>query len=441
MKLAIDRAFAAFFAPFKATSRCWIAFSGGMDSTVLLTVAAAVREHLPGALHAIHIDHGLHPDSALWAAHCQARCAELSIPLCIRHLALKPRAGDSVEAIAREARYRVFTELLGADELLLSAHHQDDQAETLLLALLRGSGIQGLAAMPKMIPLGAGKLVRPFLSTSQAELIEYAKSQQLTWIEDPSNQHLAFDRNYLRHKIIPLLQHRWPAASITLSRSAQHCGEATRLVEQFAAQALANLGGSRPGTLNIHQVLQLELPLQNAVLRLWLKRRGFIAPNARYLQRIQNEVLTARADASPVVAWNGCVIRRYRNDLFALSPLPAPPSPTAAPLLWSIGAVRTTCALPQGLGELEWLPVERVEPLVLQVRFGVTRIRCLRDAGQTGVLKRLYQARGIPVWWRPYVPLVFHAERLIALAGICQCQAPELRGGKLHWNLEAQFMG
>ncbi|MBV5311097.1 tRNA lysidine(34) synthetase TilS [Chromatium okenii] len=440
MKTFHPIALTTFFAPFKKTSRCWIAFSGGLDSTVLLNAAAAVREHLPGALHAIHLDHGLHPDSAQWAAHCQTHCAALSIPLVIRRLHLQPRIGESIEAVAREARYRAFIDVLNANECLLTAHHQDDQAETLLLALLRGSGIAGLAAMPVVTTLGAGQLVRPLLSTPQAQLIEYAKLQRLTWIEDSSNQCTAFDRNYLRHHIIPQLLQRWPAANTTLSRSAHHCGEAAQLVEQLAAQTLIQLGGSRRGTLNIAQLLQLELTLQHAVLRLWLKRGGFIAPQTRYLQRIQNEVLTARADANPLVKWSGCIVRRYRNDLFALSPLPPPPAPNAAPIAWSIGAVRSTLELPHGLGELEWLPAERIESQIVQIRFGVTGIRCQRGSGQTGELKRLYQAQGIPIWWRPYVPLVFNGERLIALAGICQCHAPELRGGKFYWSFYAQLM-
>ncbi|MBK1695476.1 tRNA lysidine(34) synthetase TilS [Chromatium weissei] len=429
---------ANFFAPFKPTSRCWIAFSGGLDSTVLLTAAAAVREQLPGALHAIHLDHGLNADSAHWAAHCQTYCTKLSIPLVIRHLQLQPRAGESIEAVAREARYRAFIDVLNTNECLITAQHQDDQAETLLLALLRGSGIQGLAAMPQIMTLGAGQLVRPLLSIPQIELIEYAKTQRLTWIEDSSNQCLAFDRNYLRHQIIPLLQQRWPAAKKTLSRSAHHCGEAAALVEQLAAQTLIHLNGTRRGTLNIAKLLQLELALQNAVLRLWLKRGGFIAPHARYLQRIRNEILTARADANPGVEWFGCTIRRYRNDLFALSPLP--PIPNTTSLLWSIDNEYSILELPNGLGELEWLPKAKIKPQILRVRFGVKGIRCQRGIEQTGALKRLYQAQGIPIWWRPYVPLVFNGERLIAVASICQCNASELGGGTLHWSLYSQLI-
>lgn len=434
--------------PFRNVSRCWIAFSGGLDSSVLLSAAASVRERLPGALQAVHLDHGLHPDSAAWAAHCQARCAALAIPLTIRHLHLQPHPGESIEAVAREARYRAFSSLLGPGDLLLTAHHRDDQAETLLLALLRGSGVQGLAAMPFEMPCGPGRLVRPLLDATRETLAAYAQTQGLDWIDDPSNRVTSLDRNYLRHRVLPVLRERWPALATTLSRSASHCAEAAQLTDRLAARTLDGLGGKHSGTLDIPGLVRIDRVLQKAILRLWLRRRGFVVPDTRHLRRILDEVLTARADANPLVAWPGCEIRRYRRDLFALSPLPAPP-PSTTRIHWSVGEETTTMELPSGLGWLEWHPAAKGDPVsvvkgdetgrkTLTVRFGLTGLRCRRPAdSHTRSLKKLYQTLGIPVWWRPYIPLVFAGDILIAIADVCHCRewdAGVEQLGELRWR-------
>ncbi len=422
-------------APFKATKRCWIAFSGGLDSTVLLSAAASVREALPGVLHAIHLDHGLHPESCAWVAHCQSCCERLSIPLHVRHLHLQPHPGDSIEAVAREARYRTFSSLLDPGDLLLTAHNRDDQAETLLLALLRGSGVHGLAAIPFEMRLGAGHLIRPLLNVTRSALADYARTEGLTWIDDPSNAVTALDRNYLRHQVLPRLRERWPALATTLSRSAGHCAEAARLVDNLSAQTLPGLAGKRPGTLNISELNHLERPLQKAVLRLWLRQRGYIMPDTRHLLRILDEVLPARQDASPLVAWPGCEIRRYRQDLFAMPPLPQP-LPLDLEIIWSVGNEMATLELSQGLGRLEWFPApgENTSGQAVVVRFGLTGLRCRHRADRSPIpFKKLCQALGIPAWWRPYVPLIFAGDSLIAIAGVCSCQGDEPMG-EFHWR-------
>lgn len=429
---------AARLASFASAPRCWIAFSGGLDSSVLLSAAAAIRAQIPGALHAVHIDHGLQTDSGLWAARCQSRCEALAVPLVIRRLGLQPPPGASIEAIAHTARYRAFVELLGPGELLLTAHNRDDQAETLLLALLRGSGVQGLAAMPFAAPLGAGHLVRPLLDVTRDTLSAYARAQGLDWSEDPSNGDTALDRNYLRHRILPLLRERWPAVSTVLARSASHCAEAADLSERLAAATLAGLRGERRGTLDIPALSRLDRSLQKAALRLWIKQAGFTAPDARHLDRILDEVLPARADANPLVAWTGGEVRRYRDALFVLAPLPCPPSP-ATEIQWSVGDVIATLELPQGLGRLVWRPAVdgKSEPQRLRVRFGQTGLSCRISAtGHARPLKKLFQEAGIPVWLRPYVPLIFADKSLLTVGGICRCRRQETAVAsevELHW--------
>ena len=403
--------------PFDEAQRVWVAYSGGLDSTCLLHAAACVRERLPGPLAALHIDHGLHPDSCRWAEHCRTQCQALGVSLVTRSLGLAPSPGESVEAVAREARYRALAGLLAPGDLLLAAHHQDDQAETLLLALLRGAGVHGLAAMPFVAPLGQGRLVRPLLGTPRAALEDYAAGLRLTWVEDPSNASQGLDRNYLRHGVLPLIRARWPAVSRTLARTAGHCAEAAALADQLAASALPGLEGIRPGTLSIPGLAALDPALRKAVVRLWLRRLGFRTPDSVHLGRILGEVLTARPDADPLVAWQGCEVRRYRGDLFALSPLPTVPGPMS--LHW----IGDRLALPAPLGVLE----RRIHgsggtPEHLDVRFGVTGLACRdRPGGRTRSLKRCFQGLGIPPWIRPYLPLVLTEGRLIWVGGIGPC--------------------
>ncbi len=317
---ALAEAVLAHLTGFPAARRCWVAYSGGRDSSVLLALLARLRPRLRMELRAVHVDHGLQPAAADWADHCARRCAGLGVPCELRRVRVEPAAGKGPEAAARASRYEALARILSPGDLMLTAHHRDDQAETLLLALLRGSGVQGLAAMPQVAPLGAGLLVRPLLGWSRAELHDSVQPPALDWVEDPSNLDLSLDRNFLRARVLPLLAERWPAAGRTLARSAGHCAEAADLVGRYAAQILAGVPGRRPGTLSVEALLGLDPGLCRAVLRRWIHERGFCLPDTRHLGRILAEVLPARADASPLVAWPGCEVRRYRGDLFSLTP-------------------------------------------------------------------------------------------------------------------------
>jgi tRNA(Ile)-lysidine synthase len=402
--------------PLAAGRRLWIGLSGGLDSSVLLHAAASLRVALDCELRAVHLNHGLHPCARDWSAHCADVCAALDVPLMTRCLALSPRAGESVEAVARNARYRQFSELLRADDLLATAQHRDDQAETLLLALLRGSGLHGLAAMPAIAPLGRGRLVRPLLRFSRGALAEYARREGIVWVEDPSNADVGFDRNRLRHQVLPVLRERWPSLDLTLSRSAAHCADAAGLLDGIADEWIAERTGSRPNTLSIDGLGTLPRPRCRLVLRRWVLREGFCLPPSATLERIIDEVLQAAPDRSPLVAWSGCQVRRYRRDLYALAPLPKPPQQV---LSWS---GREPLRLPNGLGRLE-LDAAAGDPGVLSVCFARAGLRC-RVAGRPNrALKKLFQEAGVPDWLRAYVPLILRGDELAAVAGVTHCDA------------------
>lgn len=410
-------------AAYSSAGVCWIAYSGGMDSSVLLHSLAALRGQLPFEIRALHVDHRLQASSPAWAAHCVRTCERLGVALEIRQIEVLAARGESLEAVARERRYRAMAKLLGPGDLLLTAQHRDDQAETLLLALMRGSGPKGLAAMPRKAPLGAGCLVRPLLETSRARLLDYARAQDLEWIDDPSNSDLDFDRNFLRHRVLPLLARRWPACATGIARSSGHCAEAQGLIELFARDELRKATGQRPGTLSISRLGDLAPPLRKAVLRHWFEKRDLPPPDSRHLDRILTEAMTLRADATPLVAWRGCEVRRYRDDLFAMVPLP--PLPGLEPIRWERGAL----VLPSELGSLQMLATDgkRLDPADLfpeglDVRFAVQGLVCRsRPGGHRRSLRKLYQDAGVPPWLRPYVPLLFSGGSLVAVGDLWIC--------------------
>lgn len=414
-------------------ARLWIAYSGGCDSHVLLHACVALRATLEFTLSAIHIDHGLHPDAGTWARHCRAVCDQLDVEYHERKVQIDRAPGESLEALARTARQRVFADCLGPGDWLATAQHRDDQAETLLLALLRGSGVHGLAAMPARAPLGAGVLIRPLLGCAQADLRAYAEQHRLRWIEDPSNEDLGFDRNLLRHRIMPVLRQRWPSAATTIARSASHCAEAAALIDTMADERLPTVAGSRPGTLSAARLSALAPERARALLRRWLAQHGVRPPAATRLETILSDVLSARADASPLVAWEGCELRRYRDDLFALAPLPSRPE---GELRWD---GRKPLRLPQGLGTLslevddagravlsQWQPMRvcfgSSGVFGLPGVFGSPGLRCRRLNRPSRSLKHLFQQAGIPSWLRPYMPLLLDAQgELLAVAGVAGC--------------------
>lgn len=400
--------------------RLWIAYSGGLDSHVLLHACAALQGRLRCELRAVHLDHGLHPDSAHWATHCRSVCAGLGMPLDVHRLGVDRQAGESLEAVARQARYQALADLLGPGEAVATAQHRDDQAETLLLALLRGSGVHGLAAMPARAALGEGWLLRPLLGLACDDLRAYAMRHRLDWIEDPSNADTELDRNLLRHRVLPLLRERWPAASTTLSRSAAHCAEAAALIDDSADERLPQLVGGRPGTLSVQGLRTLKPAQARAVLRRWLMAAGFGPPDRQRLARILDEVLPARADADPLVAWNCCEVRRYRDDLFALAPLPI--MPPARTMGWD---GTRALQLPLGLGQLEITEAGLPPPHDLKVRIGSRGeppLRCIRSGAAGRSLKDLFQQAGIPPWLRAFVPVIERNGRLDVVAGVARCR-------------------
>ncbi|HMT93799.1 tRNA lysidine(34) synthetase TilS [uncultured Thiothrix sp.] len=404
-------------------NKYYIGYSGGLDSHVLLHACAALYTQYPQRFQfaAIHIHHGLQAVAEAWVEHAWHICAGLKLPLNVIYLNLKPVVGESLEAIARRARYQAFSAHLAADEMLLTAHHQDDQAETFLLNALRGSGGAGLAAMPRVRGLGLGKLGRPLLAFSRVQLEAYAALYQLPYVEDPTNAETQFDRNYLRHEILPRLQIRWPAANQTLSRAAAWQAEQQQILAQLLAQQLPQFAGSRPHTLSVRALNAVDALMQKVLIRHWLQQLGFTLPAAKKLQSILMDVLAASSDAMPCVKWQSCELRRYRDDLYALQPL-SPHDPTQV-WVWehweqdfyldSLG-----CGLSKSILVSSLKQQAKAQGLPITVRFRQGGERLQREQGYSLELKHLFQTAGIPPWERERIPLVYVGDELRLVVGI-----------------------
>jgi len=411
-----------------------VGYSGGLDSTVLLHLLATSRP--AHGLRAIHVHHGLHPDADRWSTHCEAACAALGVELTVIRVKVAA-TGAGPEAAAREARHAAFASALASDEVLALAHHSDDQAETFLLRALRASGPDGLTAMRRWRTFGRGRLWRPLLDIDRDALLAYAHAHGLAWIEDPSNADTAFDRNFLRTRVMPLLRERWPHVSEALARSAALCEQADALLDDEDAQALANVGLSDPRCLSRMGLLALPESRRARVLRRWIDALGLPALPANGIERIEREILDARDDAEPVFQWHGTVVRAWRDLLFAdvaRAPLPADWHAEwdgRAPLVLPGGDVLAL----DGTADFD-------TPLRVHARQGGER---LMRAGRSHshALKQVLQELGIPPWERERLPLLSDgAGELLAAGDLVHSARFDAwlrgRGARLAWRRQGE---
>ena len=372
----------------------------------------------------MHIHHGLQPAADAWVVHCRDFCAQRGVDCVVHHASLDANAGN-LEAMARQARYAFFRQTVGQQEMLLLAHHADDQAETVLLRLMRGAGVRGLGAMAAFMPFGAGFLSRPLLTLSRDALEEYARAHRLSWIEDESNRDERFERNFLRWQVMPQLRDRWPGADQCLARAASHCRESQDLLDELAQADLAMATAAGDDQLNCDALLALGAARRRNALRYWMHQLGYTLPSAAKLEEITSAVLMARDDAQPLVAWSGVEVRRFRRKIYIM---PAQKSPImAGELIWDWQQV---LPLPEG-GSLHarsvqgrGISVAALRGQTLTVRYRHGGEKC-RPAGrqQSKRLKTLLQEWHIPPWLRHRVPLLYQGQELIAVADLCVSEA------------------
>jgi tRNA(Ile)-lysidine synthase len=419
-------------------SKVWrIAFSGGLDSTVLLHLLAhlAKTESLP-ALNAIHVHHGLQAVADAWPDHCRSVCQVLGVPMQVVHVQVQP--GASLERAARDARYAAFSEVTQVNEVLLTAQHRDDQAETLLFRLLRGAGVRGLSGMPRQRSLGKGHLLRPLLDATRAELETYAAEHQLSWIEDPSNQDRQFSRNYLRHQVFPALTARWPQAMATMARSAAHLSEAQGLLDELAqidlrqASTVSEFDWLSVPSLELAPLAKLSAARQRNALSHWLQPLTQLPDSDHWSG--WNDLRDATGDARPIWRLADGELHRAGGRVWWLSgswlrasPVVGEwPDPARPLVLPDNGVLTITGQIPGG-------------PLQIRYRVG-GEVMELPGRGHRD-LKRLLNESAVPLFVRGRLPLLFKGEQLLAVASLKGLDGDASGRWHLHWQPPGEDLG
>lgn len=382
----------------------WIGFSGGLDSTVLLHALAELR--LPVQLRALHINHQISPNAHAWQSQCAHFCAQLSIPFYAEQVCVE-NTGKGIEDAARVARYCVFEKNLAADDYLLMAHHASDQAETLLLRLMRGTGPRGLAAMAAVRALGAGWLARPLLHFTRAELEDYAFANQLSWVDDESNLDDDYDRNFLRNQVMPLLHSRWPEFKRKWQQTAELCAQQETVMEEIARDDLVRATPlvERVGqSIELNALLGLSPARKQNILRYWLRLINHTTPEQLHWQQIEQQIFGGREDAQTRVAWGNVALQTYRERLYAL-PLQLPELELHMQLVERDTKPRLKTGLPN-----------------LRIGYRAGGERCKpADRMHSQTLKKLLQEYELEPWLRDKVPLVFSGDNLVAVGDLWIC--------------------
>ena len=415
-------------APCMDAPACWLGLSGGLDSMVLLDAMTQLRQHHPlPPLKAIHVHHGLHPDADRWTEHCQRECAARDIELHIARVQLPP--GGNIEELARDARYGVFARKLEPGHWILLAHHADDQLETLLFRLMRGTGVRGMAGMPVSRALGQGRLLRPLLSWTRQHLASWAQARHVSWIEDPANADPRYARTALRHELVPYLREHWHSLPDNLLRLGQHAGEANQLLDERASDDLQGVAAPVADawlagwpSLALDALTRLSPARQKNLLRYWLQQQGMRLPDQRHLHTLL-EQLTAATDSQPAVRIGSAQLYRSSGRLWLL-PATGVPAGRAQPL-----PVLADSHLIAGNGRVRFSAAGNIAH-----RAGTWRI-AYRQGGEqiklpgrpTQSLKKLFQQAAIPAWLRPAIPLLYCDDQLVSVAG--------------RWTEEAMLVG
>jgi tRNA(Ile)-lysidine synthase len=389
-------------------NKIWVAYSGGLDSQVLLDLLIQ-DVHLKPKIQAIHVNHGLSENADSWTTHCVTYCKKNNIPLTSEQIMLTS-LNSNIEEQAREARYAVFQKHIQENECLVLAHHQDDQAETILLQLLRGAGIDGLAAMPMLTSKQGMTIIRPLLDSPKELLKCYAEINDLSFVDDESNNDTRFDRNYLRHEIMPRLKFRWPKASNSLARSAALISKAKSNIDELA---ILDSGPIIKNNLIIIKKLQLlSRERQLNVLRHWVKINNKRVPNEKKINQIIDNVINAKNDANPEVCFDDIAIMRFNQRLYLVEKTNTIQEPEK---IWHLPE-ELCCQLDNGL--VEAIPCEKGLNIPLDA-ICMIKFRqggeIIKYRGVNRRLKKLMHELKIPPWQRDKTPLLYVNQELAAV--------------------------
>lgn len=428
------------------TPRFVVALSGGVDSVVLLKLLVLFNQQYPDYQVIAHnVNHGLSPHADQWAEFCNKLCDSLGVKLLSSRVTIQKKSRNSLEALARESRYQCFLKQMTDNDIILTGHHQDDQLETLLLALKRGSGSTGLQGIRSYQIFSSGYLVRPLLHFSRQQIIDYAEAEGLTWVEDESNQDIHFDRNFIRHRIAPLLSERWPAMAKSVSRTAQLCQEQQNLNDEVASEDLKQCLEIRLGTetLSITSLMNLSDPRRNNLLRHWLKSNGLDYPSSKQLTVLWKEVALAEQDKQPCLQLAEYVIQRYLGNLYIvpnqrIKLLRAPIVWHGEPLLW----LSEENSIDEGKLAVDFSLVDtalaKQHTITCCLRKHLDSKLMCQPIGRykSRSIKKLLHEFQVPPWQREQVVFIFIDGQLVEALGVWQCQlTPKLQIPRLQLSL------
>ncbi|OIQ25488.1 tRNA lysidine(34) synthetase TilS [uncultured Vibrio sp.] len=429
-------------------SRLILGFSGGIDSRVLLDLMAQYQKETGRDCMAVHVHHGLSQHADEWAEQCQVWCQSLSIPLFIEHVEIDVHDGQSIEKSARDARYQALAKYVEDGDLLLTGQHSDDQLETFMLALKRGSGPKGLSSMAEAMPFANGVKVRPLLKSTRSTIEQYARSAGLEWLEDESNLDTRFDRNFIRHTVTPPLLKRWPSFHQSVQRSSELCAEQEALLSELLQpifdDALAN-----DASLNVQRLSGHSHLTQNRLIRMWCEHCGFLMPSRQHIELIHSDVIKAKQDANPEINISGGQVRRFNQHLYLTKSM-------ADVSEWSAALkLDSQLCLPDGLGELYFSVVNSPKSHTVNgadLPTSFTRIRGdysgelevifnpqgltahPAERGHSRKLKKLFQEYQVPSWLRRRTPILVNEGRVAAVLGLFVDKSYQGQDCEVMWN-------
>ncbi|OUL58398.1 tRNA lysidine(34) synthetase TilS [Pseudoalteromonas ulvae] len=389
-----------------------VALSGGVDSIVLLHIVAECQLQLPElSIKALHVNHGLSEHAMIWQQFCQDTCQRLNVPFICQQVDVVRKNRQSLEAIAREQRYQAFATHTDPDSIILLGQHQDDQVETFFLHLKRGSGLAGLSAMAMETPFVDGRrLIRPFLHTSRNDIEAFCKQYSLQHIEDESNADIAFDRNFLRHQILPLLNQRFTGFDHCVARSAQLLSEQQQLIDEISASDYADVADGHE--LSINALLNLSDIRQRNVFRYWLNQYDFLMPSKALTEQVFSQLSSTKTDASLTIKLSHGLLRRYNQKLYLVRPEAELADQSLVTNQHNLADGRTLHWL-QGQGIRAAFPHE-----VVSVQFANMKalIKPSNKPGRNTVKHWLKDVK-VPSWQRDRVPLIFYNHELVQIVG------------------------
>jgi tRNA(Ile)-lysidine synthase len=420
-----------------------LAYSGGIDSQVMLHALSHLSQQqlISNQIIVCHINHGLSKNAATWQSFAQQQCEQLPVEFVVKSVDVKAKAQQSLEALARDARYLALKSINEKKSIILTGHHSDDQSETLLLALKRGAGLKGLAAMSEQSTLGNHLLIRPFLTVPRAVIESYAKLHQLSWVEDESNLDERFDRNFIRQQLIPLLQSRWPSVNTTINRSAGHCAAGQELLDELGYDDLINCQLSDT-SLDIETLKKLSTARFNNVIRFFMAKKKCLMPSVEQLNQVKLQ-LTAKQDKSPEIHAGNHIFRRYKQALYLTRSYQ---NITDWQVSINLSQSIFDILLPDNIGILNCQHVKVTSDVIgitlpnknqrVTLRFTHDNPLCLPDfRHKSRQLKKVLQELNIPTWQRKRIAFLYYDDELVAAVNHFICR-PFIAKANADNNLE-----